>query len=87
MKTLFACAACLALSGCATEVMKADDASTIAVRSAFAAHVIDPAGARNPAALTGLDGRAARQASERYEKSFGTKDPGKTYAPDMGTEK
>lgn len=86
MKTLLALAATLVLAGCATETMKADDASTSAVRAALAAHVINPAGA--PAAeLAGLDGRAARQAQERYEKSFGGKESSKTYAPDMGTEK
>lgn len=86
MKTLLAFAAALALSGCATETMKTDDGSTSAVRAALAAHVIDPAGVR-ASAVDGLDGRAARQAQERYEKSFGGKESSKTYAPDMGTEK
>lgn len=85
MRTLLAAAAILGLSGCAAETMKTDDASTSAVRAALAAHVIDPAGA-HAAPVTGLDGRAARQAQERYEKSFGGKES-KTYAPDMGTEK
>lgn len=87
MRTLLAIAACLAVSGCATELMQANDASTAAVRSAIAAQVIDHAGVRDPAPVTGLDGRAARQAQERYEKSFGAKESGKTYAPEMGSEK
>jgi hypothetical protein len=87
MKILLACAACLVLSGCASEIMKSNDASTAAVRSAFAAQVIDRAGARDAAPVSGLDGRAARQAQERYEKSFGGKDSGKSYAPEMGSEK
>lgn len=86
MKTLLALAAMLVLSGCATETMKADDGSTSAVRAALAAHVINPAGAA-AAEVSGLDGRAARQAQERYEKSFGGKESSRTYAPDMGTEK
>lgn len=87
MRILLACAAGLSLSGCATALMKADDASTAAVRTALAAHVIDQAGARDPAPVTGLDGRAARQAQERYEKSFSAKEAGKTYTPEMGSEK
>lgn len=86
MKTLLVSAALLALSGCATGTMKTDDASTSAVRAALAAHVINPAGTA-AGELAGLDGRAARQAQERYEKSFGSKESSKTYAPDMGTEK
>lgn len=87
MKTLLALAAALAsLSGCATEAMRTDDASTLAVRAAIAAHVINPAGAA-AAEVVGLDGRAAREAQQRYEKSFGGKESSKTYAPDMGTEK
>ena len=62
--------ACLALSGCATGLMK-EDASSLAVRSVMAAQVIDPAGVRETGNVTGLDGRAARKAQERYEKSFG----------------
>ncbi|HEY1044102.1 MAG TPA: hypothetical protein VGE60_09580 [Telluria sp.] len=87
MRNLLACAACLALSACTTELMKSDDASTAAVRTALAAQVINHGGATNPEPVTGLDGRAARQAQERYEKSFGAKESGKAYAPDMGSEK
>lgn len=86
MKTLLASAAMLVLSGCATETMTAEDGSTAAVRAALAAHVINPAGTA-AAEVAGLDGRAARQAQERYEKSFGGKESSRTYAPDMGTEK
>lgn len=68
--TLLACAASLALTGCATGLMK-EDASSMAVRSVMAAQAIDPAGVRDAAIVTGLDGRAARKAQERYEKSFG----------------
>lgn len=87
MKILLLAGAALALSGCATGLMKEHDAGTAAVRTAFAAQVIDPAGARDAEPVTGLDGRAARQAQERYEKSFGAKEPASTYAPDMGISK
>ena len=86
MKTLFVLAAALALCGCATEATRTDDAATLAVRTALAAHVINPAGAA-AAEVAGLDGRAAREAQQRYEKSFGGKESSRTYAPDMGTEK
>lgn len=88
MRTLLACAVGLALSGCSTGLMKTEDASSSAVRAAFAAQVIEPAGvAGDTAPPAGLDGRAARQAQERYEKSFGAKESARTYAPDMGAEK
>ena len=70
-RLLLACLAGLSLGGCTTELLRAEDASTQAVRAALAAQVIDRAGARGGAPLTGLDGRAAAKAQERYEKSFG----------------
>ena len=40
------------------------------VRVAMAQQVIDPAAVRNTNPVTGLDGRAARAALDRYERSF-----------------
>lgn len=71
MRTLLlAFAVCVAACGCSTGLLKEDDAASMAVRTAMAAQVIDPAGVRDAAAVTGLDGKPARNAYERYEKSF-----------------
>ncbi|MFB9244896.1 hypothetical protein IV454_09235 [Massilia antarctica] len=40
-----------------------------AVRSALAAQVIDPAAVRNTRPVTGLDGKTAAAAQERYQHS------------------
>jgi type IV pilus biogenesis protein CpaD/CtpE len=40
------------------------------VRANLAAQVANPAAAANPNPVQGMDGRAARGAQERYEKSF-----------------
>ncbi|MFD2365224.1 hypothetical protein [Pseudoduganella sp. GCM10020061] len=69
-RLLIAAAASLALGGCSTELMRADDASSHAVRSVMAAQAIDLAGVRDSTQVTGIDGRAAGQAQERYEKTF-----------------
>ena len=74
-RLILACAAGLALAGCSGGLLRSEDASTQAVRSAMAAQVIDHAGVRDAAQVSGLDGRAAAQAQEQYQKSFGKSKP------------
>lgn len=46
-----------------------------AVRVAFAQQIAVPAAARHAGPAAGLDGRAARGAQERYQKSYGEAAP------------
>lgn len=70
-RLLIAGAASLMLGGCGSGLLHTDDASSKAVRTVMAAQVIDHAGVRDSAQVTGIDGRAAGQAQDRYEKTFG----------------
>lgn len=64
-------ATALGLVGCAaTSTPNVDAAFGQAVMAARAQQTINPDAARNPGAATGLDGRAAREAMERYHESF-----------------
>lgn len=74
-RLILACAAAMALAGCSGGLLRSEDASTQAVRAAMAAQVIDHAGVRDTSQLSGLDGRAAAQAQEAYQKSFGKSKP------------
>lgn len=58
------------LQGCAQTTPQWDQQFGMATRANLAAQVIDPAAAanRNPAA--GIDGRAAKNAHDRYQSSF-----------------
>lgn len=64
---LLACGALM--TGCAT-TPQLDSRFGDAARIAFAQQVAAPAAARNPDPAAGMDGRAARLAQERYQKSF-----------------
>lgn len=59
----------LALTGCSS-TPRADESFGTAVRAAVAAQVADPSAVRNPNPVSGTDGRTARAAQERYERSF-----------------
>ena len=74
-RLILACSAGLALAGCSGGLLRSEDASTRAVRTALAAQVIDHAGVRDTAQVSGLDGRAAAQAQDSYQKSFGKSKP------------
>ena len=63
-------AAIVALSGCVQSSPKFDEGFGSSVRTSVAAQVADPAAANNTNAVTGLDGRAAAAAQQRYEASF-----------------
>jgi type IV pilus biogenesis protein CpaD/CtpE len=62
--------AALLLQGCVQTTPKWDRQFGDTVRANLAAQVLDPAAAANPNPATGIDGRAAAAAQERYEKSF-----------------
>ena len=65
----------LLLSACAT-TPQADARFGQSVRAAIAAQIAQPAAARNPNPVVGMDGRAARAAQEQYERSFGKGEAG-----------
>ncbi len=60
----------LLLSACAT-TPQADARFGQSVRAAISSQIAQPAAARNPNPVVGMDGRAARAAQEHYERSFG----------------
>jgi outer membrane murein-binding lipoprotein Lpp len=70
IRTGAAALAALALAGCVSPAPRFDDHFGEAVRANLAAQVANPAASANPDAVQGVDGRAARGAQERYEKSF-----------------
>jgi outer membrane murein-binding lipoprotein Lpp len=60
----------LMLAGCVSPTPRFDKHFGESVRTNLAAQVANPAAAANPDPVQGVDGRAARGAQERYEKSF-----------------
>jgi hypothetical protein len=67
-----AIAASLTLTGCASTTPNLDARFGEAVMQARAAQTINPDASNNPDPVSGLDGRAARSAMERYHESFKT---------------
>ena len=63
-------AAIATLSGCIQSSPRFDDGFGRSVRTSMASQVADPAAAGNTNAVTGIDGRAATAAQQRYETSF-----------------
>lgn len=61
-------AACL--QGCMHTTPEWDRQFGSATRANLAVQVLDPAGAANRNPATGVDGRAAKGAHERYQRSF-----------------
>jgi hypothetical protein len=66
--------ACL-LSACAPTTPKFDATFGNTVRSAIAEQTLNPDASGNTAPVSGIDGRAAREAVDRYQKSFAQPDP------------
>lgn len=60
----------LALSACAPTTPRLDQQFGESVRATMASQVSDPAAGQNGNPVSGVDGRAARAAQERYERSF-----------------
>lgn len=74
LKLLAAAAACL-LSACASTTPEWDANFGNTVRTALAQQVLNPDASKNPDQVDGMDGRAARGALDRYQKSFRQPDP------------
>ena len=66
---LLVAAACL-LSACAPTTPQWDANFGNSVRAAVAAQTLNPEASQNPDQVRGMDGRAAREAMDRYQKSF-----------------
>lgn len=58
------------LQGCAQTTPQWDRQFGNATRANLAAQVLDPAAAANKNPATGVDGRAAKGAHDRYQRSF-----------------
>ncbi|RZA33919.1 MAG: hypothetical protein EOP92_18405 [Lysobacteraceae bacterium] len=58
------------LQGCAYTTPEWDRQFGMATRANLAVQVLDPAAATNQNPATGIDGRAAKGAHERYQRSF-----------------
>jgi hypothetical protein len=67
LSILLACA----LSACASTTPHWDSRFGLATRTALLLQVADPAASRNTNPVAGMDGRSARAAYERYQKSGG----------------
>lgn len=74
LKLLAASAACL-LSACALTTPEWDANFGNSVRTAFAQQIINPDASQNPDPVSGMDGRAARETMDRYQKSFSAPKP------------
>ena len=74
LNTIAALLAVAGLAGCAQTSPHWEKNFGTSLRESLASQVADPAAARNPNPnpVTGLDGRAAAAASQRYEASFAT---------------
>lgn len=72
----FTCALLLALlvQGCVAPAPRFDHYFGSSVRANLAAQVAQPAAAANSNPAAGVDGKAARAAQERYERSFAQPD-------------
>lgn len=68
-KTIAWIAACVLLQGCST-APRFEKHFGVAVRANLAAQTVDPRGAANANPASGIDGKAAQAAQERYHRSF-----------------
>lgn len=67
---LLAVSAAGLLSACAPTTPEWDANFGNSVRTAFAQQIINPDASQNTDPVTGMDGRAARETIDRYQKSF-----------------
>lgn len=63
------------LAGCQQPAPRLEGQFGSAVRQAIAQQIIDPTAGLKPEPVDGMDGPAARQTIERYEKTFETPPP------------
>lgn len=68
-------AAVILLAGCASTTPAWDAVFGDTVRAAAAQQTLNPDASRNTDPVAGVDGRAAREAINRYQKSFVEKEP------------
>lgn len=73
-RCLLLAAACL-LSACAPTTPRFDASFGKAVRAAVAQQTLNPAASGNANPVSGIDGKAAREAVDRYQKSFAQPEP------------
>ncbi|GBG13152.1 transcriptional regulator [Novimethylophilus kurashikiensis] len=69
-KIYFAFALLTTLSACATPTPELDSHFGDAVNAAKAQQTLNPDASQNTAPVTGMDGKAANSAVDRYEKTF-----------------
>ena len=69
LKSIALAAVCL-LSACAQTSPQFDANFGNTVRAAVAQQTLNPDASANTAPISGMDGRAAREAVDRYQKSF-----------------
>ena len=69
LKLLAGAAVCL-LSACVPTTPQWDANFGNSVRTAVAQQILNPEASQNPDPVSGMDGRAAREAIVRYQKSF-----------------
>ena len=62
--------ACLLLAGCVNTTPRWDAQFGAATRANLAVQVLDPAASANRNPAVGIDGRAAKGAHDRYQRSF-----------------
>ncbi len=65
----------LIASGCTSTTPRIDSQFGDAARIAIAQQTINPDAGKNPAADKGMDGKAALEVMDRYQKSFRTPPP------------
>ncbi len=65
----------LAVAGCKATTPRYDSQFGNSVSLLNAQQAINPAAALNPNPVLGMDGRAARSAYERYQKSYAVPEP------------
>jgi hypothetical protein len=75
----------LAMAGCAeTTPTRVDQHFGEAVRTAVAQQTINPDASKNTDPVAGLDGKAAEQTINNYDKSFKAPETGKTLSITVG---
>lgn len=60
----------LCLAACANPGRQTQANAELSVRATLASQIVHPEAVRNPNPVSGVDGAAALQAQQKYEKSF-----------------
>lgn len=66
----------VSVSACTTPSLSEDTAGALAVRATLASQIAHPDAVRNANPVNGIDGAAALQSQQKYEKTFGSKPTG-----------